>query len=143
MSTHTAIDLVAFRAMFTEFVPTPDLVINAYFGAAGNYIGTDDVWDGLKDASLDYALQLMTAHLIKIGLEAGSDTSSGVVVSSGVADVSVSLMPPPAKDGWQFWLSSTPYGLQLWALLSVRAAGGWIIGGSPETRSFRKAGGCF
>ena len=141
MTTHSSIDLATFKAMFPEFAATADLVITAYFSAAGNYIGTDDVWDGLKDASLDFALQLMTAHLMKVGLSAGSGGQEGVVTSSSVGDVSVSLLTPPVKDGWQFWLSSTPYGMQLWALLSVRAAGGWTIGGGPETSSFRKAGG--
>lgn len=143
MTTHSTINLTTFRGLFPELSINSDMQVNAVFSVAENYISADDVWNGFNGAALDYALQLMTAHLLKVGNAASSGNTQGVVVSSSVADVSVSLMPPPVKSGWQFWLSSTSYGLQLWALLSVRAAGGWTVGGSPESAAFRKAGGFF
>lgn len=63
------------------------------------------------------------------------------MTSASEGSVSVGMMAPPAKNGWQFWLSSTPYGVQLGALLGVASAGGVFIGGSEERAAFRKAGG--
>ena len=57
--------------------------------------------------------------------------------------VTVTNMPPPVKNGWQFWLATTPYGMQLWALLKRMAGAGLYIGGLPERRAFRKVFGTF
>ncbi len=149
MASHATLDLAAFRAAYPAFsnaATFPDLMVNAYYQNAGFYINQNDsLCGGLSGPIVDFALQLMTCHLLQSGVMIANGQTNVVVVGSGVADVSVSLMPPPAKTAWQFWLATTAYGLQLWSLLSVQAVGGWTVSNAayPETRAFRKAGGYY
>jgi hypothetical protein len=85
---------------------------------------------------------------MKLALISGSGGSggggvTGVVTGATIDKVSVQLAAPTTKSGWQYWLASTPYGMQLWAFLSIKSAGGLYIGGRPERRAFRKVGGNF
>lgn len=144
------IDIATFRLVFPAFadpVAFPDAYIEAQWTAATTYI---DAADGplLSGAKLSRALDLLTAHLMQLNLQAaagGGDTPAvGVLSSASVDKVSVSYAPPPTgTSGWKFWLSTTLYGAQLWALLATAVAGGPYIGGSNERGSFRKAGGRF
>lgn len=141
MSTH-ALDIASFQALFPEFATTNPVTVALYWDMATSYItATDGVI--LSGAPLQLALNLMTAHLLKIIAAATAGQTTGVVSGATEGSVSVSLQPPPVKSGWQFWLAQTPYGIQLWALLQVRSAGGLHVGGSLERASFRKAGGVF
>lgn len=103
-------------------------------------------YDGclLNGTALQLALNLMTGHLTQIGamLTAGQ-TTVAPITGAAEGSVNLSLQPPPTTSGWQYWLASTPYGVELWALLSVKSAGGMMIGGSLERASFRQAGGGF
>lgn len=85
----------------------------------------------------------MTAHLTQLSTMAAAGQATGVGQSATVGAVSVSMVPPPIKSGFQYWLASTPYGMQLWALLNVKGAGGLYVGGLPEKTAFRKVGGIF
>lgn len=147
MATHSVLDIAAFRGAFPAFANTtsfPDVMLNAYYSNAGNYISQNDSYTGgLTGAALDYALQLLTAHLLQSSVMIAAGQVNVVVTGSTVASVTVSLMPPPAKNAWQFWLATTAYGQQLRAMLSVQSAGGWAIGGRSETAAFRKVGGVF
>lgn len=104
-------------------------------------------YDGclLNGTALQLALNLMTGHLTQIAAMLVADPGAVVGPVAGAAEgsVSLNLVPAPATSGWQYWLASTPYGQQLWALLSVKSAGGVMIGGSLERASFRQAGGGF
>ena len=135
----------AFRAQFAEFANVttyPDVLLSGYFTMASQYISPVDGYI-LAGDSLLLALNIMTAHLAKSFTMLNAGQSSVVVVGSSEGSVSVSLTPPAAKNSFQWWLSTTGYGIQLRALLSVSAAGGISVGGSQERASFRKAGGVF
>lgn len=147
MSTHIVLDIAQFRALFPQFSNTlayPDLVLNAQYAAAGNYMSqTDSVYGGMTGDALSYALQLLTCHLLVISEKAAGGAPAGFITSASEGDVSISVAPPPMASGWRAWLASTTYGMQLWGLLAAKAAGGFVIGGLPERRAFRKAGGTF
>lgn len=119
----------------------PDAMIQAQWMQAQCFISPGKTLHG---GCYENALYLMTAHLtwsnhmISLG-----QTTAGVVTGATISKVSVSITPPPSRSAWQFWLSTTPYGLQLWALLNIKAAGGAFIGGLPERTAFRKVGGVF
>lgn len=141
------IDIPSFRILFPQFASEtayPDATLTAFFGAATVYLGDYDNY-ALCGQGRQYALNLLTAHLLAVGTGAAAATGSGggVVTGSTIDKVSVTLMAPPAKSAWAFWLSGSPYGLQLWALLKVRSAGGYYIGGLPERDAFRRVGGGF
>ncbi len=141
MSTNV-FNLTAFQALFPEFAATDPTALASYWAMATSYIdAADSVL--LSGDPLTLALNLMTAHLAKSFKSLNSGKASAPVTSATEGSVSVSMQPPPTKDGWQFWLASTPYGVQLWALLRAQAAGasGAFVGGSLDRASFRQAGG--
>jgi hypothetical protein len=118
-----------------------DIMINSHYFNAQLYMS--ESYGGLEGDLLDFALQLLTAHLLYSFDLIAKGQSNALVNSATIDAVTVSLTPPPAKSGWEWWLSTTPYGLQLWSLLQLQSAGGWVIGGYAENKAFRKAGGVF
>jgi len=139
MTTHT-VDPTAFRAAFPEFVALADSAVLAYAGMASASMTTDD-GALIYGATLDLALQLMTAHMARLMVMAAAGKSGAPVTSASEGAVSVSMVAPPVRSAWGYWLSQTPYGQQLLSLLQVAGAGGLLIGGLPERAAFRKVGG--
>ena len=141
-------DIPTFRQLYPAFansITFTDVYLTAQWTAATVYLGK---YDGclLSGDTLQLALNLMTAHLVQINVmiaAGGATPTIGVLTSATIDKVTVTNMPPPAANGWKYWLALTPYGLQLWALLQRASAGGVYIGGSPERRAFRKVGGWF
>ena len=136
-------DLPSFAAACPALASSDPTTLAATFGTA-TVIMTK--YDGclLNGDALQLALNLMTGHLTQIAAQlAAGQTSVAPLTGATEGSVSLSLQPPPATSGWQYWLTSTPYGVQLWALLSVKSAGGLMVGGSLERASFRQAGGGF
>jgi hypothetical protein len=144
MATHVYDD-ASFRAQFPEFASSityPANTLLGYFGVASDYINPNDgrINNG---ATLQLMLDLMTAHLAKSFSMINAGQTSVILSGSSTGSVSVSLTPPPVKNAYQWWLSTTPYGNQLRALQMAKAAGGFMSGGSLERSAFRKAGGVF
>lgn len=138
-------DVAQFRLAFPAFasaVTYPSPVLAAYWDAATCYISDSD-WGYLRGDCRRQALNLLTAHLTQTGYAAAAGQSQGTVITSTVDKITVTLLAPPVRNGWQFWLTSSPYGVRLWALLTVRSVGGFMVGGSNERGAFRKAGGNF
>lgn len=138
-------DVAAFRIAFPAFANEttyPDATLQAYWDAACCYISPAD-YGWLHGDCRARALNLMTAHLAALSTMIANGQAVGVGQSATVGAVSVSMVPPPIKSGFQYWLCTTPYGIQLWALLSAKAAGGLYVGGLPEKSAFRKVGGVF
>ena len=146
MATHT-LDLTKFRALFPEFandVKYPDATLQQWFTVAGTYLGLTDYACGLNGDTLDLALMQLTAHLLKSATMLSGNKGAPMVMTSATIDkVSISTLAPPIKTAWQHWLSTTPYGLMLWALLSMKSAGGFVYGGTPELSGYRRIGGIF
>lgn len=136
-------DVALFRQAYPEFASQaqyPDIVLRMYWDTGTNFI-SDQNYGSLKDAGRNTALNLMTAHLTKLASIANAGSTVGLEQSATIGSVSVSLTPPPLKNQWQWWLSTTPYGQQLFALLQMASVGGFYVGGRPETLAFRKVGG--
>lgn len=146
--TTITIDIAAFRVQFPQFADVtafPDLVIQAQFDMATGFVQAD-TYGCVTVAVRTQMLYLMTAHLLVLGViiaNGGSYTGTpGIVLQSKVGDISVGLAQPPyGTSQWRYWLSLTPYGLQLLALLDVQSVGGFYVGGLPERSAFRKVGG--
>lgn len=138
-------DVAVFRAQFPAFASEttyPDAVLGVVFDTAACYISTDDFGRLTGDCRLR-ALNLMVAHLISISDLIAAGSTANFVVSSTVGSVTVTVQPSPSTSQWGWWLSITPYGQQLHALLSVSAVGGFLVGGLRERSAFRKVGGVF
>lgn len=143
------IDIQAFRKRFTAFSDElffPDeRIIFAWEDVPIYIAGCGKMLSG---AALDRAKLLMTAHLLQSNSMvaegkniAGAVSSASVSTASGSASVSLSTLQ--TKTAFQAWLASTPYGIELYALINVKSAGGFYVGGSPEIAAFRRAGGRF
>jgi len=139
------LDLANFRVIFPAFsnvVSFPDAVIQAFWDVGVTYLGD---YDGclLAGDPLQSALNYMCAHLLQLSVMAQAGLTPGIVTQSTVDKVSVSIAAPPAKNAWAWWLNLTPYGSALWALLTVKGAGGFFIGGSLARSGFRGPTGRF
>lgn len=136
-------DVAAFRAEFTQFAGNPpsDATLQSYFNTAGSYV-TNSNYGWLNGIDRALALNLMTAHIAALMALAAAPGGStpGVVTGATIDKISVTLEPPPTKNGWQYWLAQTPYGQMLWALLTVKSTGGFFVGGSPTRAGFRGNG---
>lgn len=143
--TSIAFDPVLFRAMFPAFASVtayPNAMLTLYWSAATNYIEAEDLDAGWLDtSSRTLALNQMTAHLAQLGVNAAAGLAVGPVEQAKIDKVDVKLAQRPAANMWQWWLSGTPYGQQLLALLEAASVGGMYIGGLPELSAFRKVGG--
>lgn len=144
MSLHV-FDVIQFREMFPAFanpVQYPDARLQMNWDMAVCYVDPND-FCYLTDDCLQLALNLMTAHLTALGDNAGAGQNTGFEDSATIDKVSVSIQAPTVYNQWQWWLSGTPYGSQLFALLQARGVGGYYIGGRPETSALRRVAGSY
>lgn len=144
-------NVAEFRLAFPAFASTetyPDALLQGNWDSAACIISPKD-YGYLHGACRARALNLLTAHLTALGdiIKAGGSNPGGnvpgLVQSATIDKVTVTLTPPPVKTQFAWWLSLTPYGQQLFALLQAKAVGGFVIGGLPEGAAFRKVGGMF
>ena len=134
-----------FRAMFPAFADTvayPDASLDLQFAMATGYV-SPEVSGDMTAAVQQSAVYLMTAHLLALGALIAAGKTPAVVQQAGIDQVTVTLQPPPVRGQWRWWLSTTPYGQQLLALLDAQSVGGFFVGGIPERDAFRKAYGVF
>lgn len=149
-------DAAAFRAQFPQFADEtqyPAAVLAGYFNMAGTFVSR---WDNclLYGERLQMLLELVTAHIVSLlmapppgqvdpNAPPGSTVPAmgGILQAASIDKVSVSIMAPPVRDGYDYWFNQTPYGQQYLALLSAMTAGGIFIGGMPESMGFRRVYG--
>lgn len=139
------LDIPSFRAQFVAFSDVtkfPDVMVQSWFDAATSYV-SDVITPCIKIGTQTLMLNLMTAHLLAIvnGINNGSPLQA--IVSAAEGTVNVGYVPPPVKNGWQWWLSSSPYGQQLWALLQAQSVGGFLVGSRRVRDGIRQTNGGF
>jgi len=158
-ATVIAYDDENFRLIFPAFADEtawPEPLLQAYWDLGGDFITTkDSPCNGLNNGSLQFARDLMCAHLATLmsvpadssgggsGSVEGGAPAGGILTNASIGAVSVGVMPPPVKGMWDYWFAQTPYGQQLLALLAIKGVGGLYVGGLPERIAFRKVGGVF
>jgi hypothetical protein len=136
------LDYAGFIAAFPEFSTTAQALVELQIENALNFVSTEKaIGDRLKNR--DYAAYLITAHLLAIGKKISLGQPIQAVLQGTEGTITVGFVPPPVQNGFQFWLSATPYGQQLWALLSVSSVGGFMTGGYPARAGIRKTNGNF
>lgn len=142
--TTIVLDIAAFRAMFPAYADAttyPDGTITVWWSAASNFI-SDEYCPGwsnfmtLKQQTL--ALSLMTAMWGDLTAQIVAGDATGIITSATIDKISVQVAEPPVKNQWQYWLTSSPYGQQLLALLQLAGVGGKYYpgrrGGIPMRR---------
>lgn len=140
MSVSIGFNAAGFRARYAEFrnpVDYPDETLNAFFQDASAYVSNQNggcYVGGMSLSQQTLALNLMTAHLLAISKMIAAGDTPGIVNSATIDKVTVSITPPPAKNQWQWWLSTTSYGQQLLSLLNMLSVGGFYVPGAPGAR---------
>lgn len=130
---------------FSNATAFPEATLQGYWDVAINYISDTNLGYLNGNARL-LAINLFTAHLAALSVIIAGGMSPLLVQGAGVDKVNVSLTPPPLKNRFQWWLSTTPYGMQLLPLLSITSVGGFYVPagfGPPPLLGFRNAGGGF
>lgn len=123
-----------FRAAFPKFtaVKYTDNVIQGFITQSYCYVSSTNC-GSLRGDCRKLAIELMVAHLLTLNDRIASGTSqSGQLASSTIGDVSISLLAPPNKTQWDYWINQTPYGQRLYALLMSKAPAGMYLGGSCQ-----------
>lgn len=134
-----------FKAAFPEFscsVKYPDAYVERFLTQSTMFISTDS--GVIKDDVRILAIEYLTAHLITLAAidgqgNANSDSgnSGGVLTSASIDSVSVAFQAVIAKDAFEQWIQSTPYGKLYWALLSANMPAGIYWAGSPRIWGIR------
>ncbi len=143
MSIHT-FDYAQFIALFPAYSNAtlyPQATLQAFWNSAINYIDDNKTCSPLNDAQRQYAINLMTAHLVYISGLIAAGTVPYLMQNATIDKVTVGLTPPPLKNQYSWWLSVSPYGQQLLSLLQVNSAGGFYVGGTPTLSGFRRGFG--
>lgn len=80
---------------------------------------------------VQFVVFLLAAHLLTIQKGIMSGNTSGLIEANAHIDrISVSAMPAPTSSTFEYWLSSTPYGMQLLAFFSLKFSTPQYLGGS-------------
>lgn len=117
---------------FPEFVNKEVNVLNSFITQAGCYVSTNNV-GVLRNDCRKLAIELMVGHLVTIQDRMNNgQTATGQVASTSIDAVSVSLVAPPNKDQYEYWLNLTPYGQRLLALYMAKAPAGLYMVGSYQ-----------
>jgi hypothetical protein len=119
----------------------PEATLQSFWDGATYYMSDVGNFGSLQGNARQYGLNLMTAHLVYISQLIAQGQVPYVLGASTIDKVQVTTVQVPLKNQWQWWLSISGYGQQLWALLQVSSVGGFYIGGSPILSSFRGYGG--
>lgn len=146
MATHV-FNYALFQQQCSEFASSPSqAVLQTYFNMALQFAnqGNDNFCGGFSGDALDMVLNLLTAHIAKQQAMIADGQDTVIVTASAIDKVSVSLLAPPVKNSFQYWMMTTPYGKQVLALARAQFAGGFYSAvGMNERRGFRKVGGRF
>ena len=141
MSVTITYDDPTFRSLFPAYANTttyPQATVQAWWNSATNYVSnTAYGWNALTTAQRTQAVYLMTAHLIYLSAIIVNGQATGVMTASSIDKISITLEPPPAKNAFQYWLASSPYGMQLRALLYTASVGGLSYSTSSPVNAFR------
>jgi len=141
-----AFSAAEFRAQFPgQFLTESDAILELYWDTAVCYVSPDDSAGIMSSDCRRTALNLMTAHLITVAGAATIGMQSGFIESGTIDKVSVNVQAYPPTSQYQWFFNQTPYGVQLYALLSAQIVGGLYVDPfrKAELGSFRRAGGEF
>lgn len=140
MSADVTLTVSQFRADFPEFVNPPytDPIVQAGIDRTTCFISQTNS-DQLKDGCRLLAMEYMTAHILSKACgspSSGGNNQGGLVGSSTVGSVSVTMIPPASTGVFSYWMNQSCYGQAYLALLQTKAPAGLYLGGSFQ-RVFR------
>lgn len=138
-------------SIYADPTDYPAIKLQAYWDNALNYISNVGNFGNIQGSQREYAIQLMMSHLIYLtnlvntgnGAGSGNGGAPGTVPyqmqNATIDKVTVSVIPPPNPNQFQWWLGTSPFGQQLLAMLQVQSVGGQYVGGSYVRAGFMGA----
>lgn len=123
-------DVTVFRERFPAYSDPDkysDATLQAYWDVAILYISNEADYGRLTGDSRAQAIYLLMAHMVFLAAVIASGGTGGTVQASTIDKISVTLVAPPIKSEFDFWLNQSPYGMQLLVLLGIKSSGGWYI----------------
>ena len=121
------VTVAEWRQAMPEFANTtayPDTYMQRFLTEATMYISTKNF--RIRPEVRVLAIEYMAGHLLTLAATDGAgnakpnaDTAGSVINSASIDSVSVSLQAVIAKDAFEQWIQSTPYGKAYWALLTA------------------------
>jgi hypothetical protein len=133
-------EFIAIFPAYSNATLYPAVTLQQYWNSAIFYVSPTANFGDVHGCARQYAINLMTAHLAYLAGLIAAGTVPYLMQDATIDKVHVGLTPPPLKNQFQWWLSASPYGQQLLALLQVNSVGGHYIGGSAVLRGFRPNG---
>lgn len=133
MSATITVTVADFRTDFPEFSDTtryPDSELQTFITQSMCYVSNVN-YGVLRNNCRKLAIELMVAHLqtLQDRITSGQN-ATGQIGSTSIDSVSVSIIAPPNKDQFDYWLGLTPYGQRYLMLLLAHAPAGLYFGGS-------------
>lgn len=133
------------RSAFPEFASVtayPNAYIQRFITQATMYIST--VSRIIRDDVRVLAIEYMACHLMTLSAIDGAGnikddngSAGGVLTNASIDSVSVGYQGVIARDGFEQWIQSTPYGKMYWALLKANTPVGIHYVGSPRVFGIR------
>lgn len=140
-------DDAAFRAACPVFANTttyPQSLTEGWWSTATNFVSVcDNACFNLNGAARALGINYMAGAIGQITAIIAAGQVPALVTEARIDKIEVTSSPPPNPTQFTWWLSLTPYGQMLAALLAIKGAGGMYIGGNPERAGFRRVGGLF
>ena len=90
----------------------PESLLQAYWDGATNYVSNIGNFGAIQGTSRQFALNLMTAHLVFYAGLVASQQVPALMQTATIDKVSIGVTPPPLPNQWQWFLN----------ILSIRAA---------------------
>ena len=119
-----------FISKFPEFLNTDESTIITMLDRAVCFI---KVYLGCLCECRQLAIFLLTAHLLSLQNAINNgDSAGGLQASATIDKISVSVIPPPSTDSFEYWLNQSTYGQQLLALIELNVPTPMYFGGSFE-----------
>lgn len=115
--TQIAVDLDTFKAWFPYFSDITDETLQSAYAGAGSFISTNSGAINLTKELQTRGVYLATAHVLYLRMNPDLATQ-GKVASASEGSVSAGFVQPQYKNWLEYWLSLSPYGLELLSILA-------------------------
>lgn len=116
MSSTITVNLEQFQQWFPAFANVTQEQLDAAYAGAGSYIATQVGLIGLDINAQTRGVYLATAHIMYMSQNPDKFRQ---LASASEGSVSASFNAPPTKDMRDYYLSLSPYGLELLAILAT------------------------
>ena len=127
---------------FSSATVYPDAYMQRFLTQATMYISKKNF--RIRPEVRVLAIEYMASHLLTLAAvdaagnaNSNAETAGSIVTSASVDNVSISTLAPIAKDAFEQWIQSTPYGKAYWALLTANNPTGVFYVGTPRLHGIR------